>query len=204
MRAYAEAIHEKGAPIANCWKFIDGTARGICRPTINQQAYYSGHKRFHRLEYQSVVCPDGMIVSLLGPFEGRRHDTGILRESMLYEQLQAKVRFTNENKFVLYGDPAYPIRELLLRPYSRTHVTPLQAHFNKSMSAVRQSVEWAFGKVSTKFAFVDFKKNQKMLLQEVPSMYKVAVLLTNCHTCLNSSQTSLYFEPLSLEEYLGI
>nr|CAI5869634.1 unnamed protein product [Callosobruchus analis] len=27
---YAEAIHSKGAPMTNCWGFIDGTPRKIC------------------------------------------------------------------------------------------------------------------------------------------------------------------------------
>ncbi|KAF5269779.1 hypothetical protein FQA39_LY08560 [Lamprigera yunnana] len=30
-----KAIHNKGGAIDNCWDFIDGTARGICRPSIN-------------------------------------------------------------------------------------------------------------------------------------------------------------------------
>ncbi|CAH2020805.1 unnamed protein product [Acanthoscelides obtectus] len=41
---YAQAIHNKGAPMNNCWGFIDGTARKICRPSENQEEYYSGHK----------------------------------------------------------------------------------------------------------------------------------------------------------------
>ena len=61
-------------------------------------------KRFHCVKYQSIVCPDGIIVSML------RHDVGILRDSLIHKQLQAKVRFTDENKFVLYGDPAYYIQ----------------------------------------------------------------------------------------------
>jgi hypothetical protein len=52
------------------------------------------------------------------------------------------------------------------------------------MKVLRIAVEWGFQKVASQFAFVDFKKNQKLLLQEVETMYKIAVLLTNCHTCL--------------------
>lgn len=74
------------------------------------------------------------------------------------------------------------------------------------MSALRQSVEWGFGKVINEFAFLDFKKNQKLLLQDVGTMYRTAVILTNCHTCLYGSQTAQYFEvnPPLLENYLGL
>ncbi|KAJ8914011.1 hypothetical protein NQ315_012034 [Exocentrus adspersus] len=52
------------------------------------------------------------------------------------------------------------------------------------MRAMRISVEWGFGKVIQLFAFLDFRKNQKLLLQNLSNLYRVAVLLTNCHTCL--------------------
>nr|CAH7754016.1 unnamed protein product [Callosobruchus chinensis] len=82
-------------------------------PIVNQGTYYSGHKRFHC----SVLAPDGMIISLVGPFEGRTHDAEILRESNLYEQLQTCASLPDGQKFI-YGDQAYGIQELLLCPFS--------------------------------------------------------------------------------------
>ncbi|KAL3184052.1 hypothetical protein MRX96_006164 [Rhipicephalus microplus] len=72
------------------------------------------------------------------------------------------------------------------------------------MSAVRQSVEWGFGKLIAEFAFVDLKKNQEILLQAVPRMYRVAVILTNCHACMYGSQVSTYFgvQPPCLQDHL--
>lgn len=204
-RLYANAVHAKGAPIPNCWAFIDGTTRGICRPTVNQEAYYSGHKRYHCVKYQALTCPDGMIVNLKGAYEGRKHDAAILRESQLYNQLEESVRFPNGENFIIYGDQAYGIRELLLTPFpNRAGLTPEQQEFNARMSEIRIAVEWGFGKVIAEFAFLDFKKNQKLLLQEVATMYSTAVILTNCHTCLYGSQTAQSFniDPIELEEYL--
>ncbi|KAJ8909943.1 hypothetical protein NQ315_004010 [Exocentrus adspersus] len=57
------AVTAKGGAIPTCWGFIDSTAKAICRPTLDQELYYSGHKRYHCLKYQSVICPDGVIVS---------------------------------------------------------------------------------------------------------------------------------------------
>ncbi|KAK4886198.1 hypothetical protein RN001_002469 [Aquatica leii] len=99
MRVYAEAIHNKGGAIDNCWGFIDGTARGICRPSIAQEEYYSGHKKYHCLKYQSAICPDGIIASFIGAYPGRRHDAAILRESNLYNQLEQKAVFGDNDKF---------------------------------------------------------------------------------------------------------
>lgn len=205
LRNYSQAIQNKGAPIPNCWGFIDGTTRGICRPTENQEAYYSGHKRYHCVKYQAVVTPDGMIVSLKGAYEGRKHDAGIFRESDFYAELEECMMFPNNENFVLYGDQAYGIRELLLCPYpTRQNMAPDHQEFNTQMSNVRTAVEWGFGKIVSEFAFMDFKKNQKLLLQEVGTLYSTAVILTNCHSCLYKNQTSLYFNvnPIELEEYL--
>lgn len=127
--------------------------------------------------------------------------TGILGESGLYAKLQ---RLTHGCIYCIYGDPAYPLRPLLMRPYGGATLTAQQQLFNEGMSTVRQAVEWGFGKVIAEFAFVDFRKNQKILLQNVGQMYRVATLLTNCHTCLYGSQTGMYFglcAPL-LEDYL--
>jgi hypothetical protein len=78
----------------------------------DQEEYFSVHKRHHCVKYQSVLCPDGIIASLVGPYLGRRHDVRIFRKSNLYNQLEQRARFGVNEKYVLYGDPAYPIQEL--------------------------------------------------------------------------------------------
>ncbi|KAJ8914941.1 hypothetical protein NQ315_002464 [Exocentrus adspersus] len=206
LQQYAQAIRNKGAPLNNCWGFIDGIARAICRPSVEQENYFSGHKRFHCVKYQSIMCPDGIIVHLSTAYPGRRHDAGIFRETNLHAQLEECTTFPNGQTFVLYGDQAYGIRRLLLCPYGNVNLTPEQQLFNIQMSAVRQSVECGFGKVLSEFAFLDFKKNKKLLLQDINEMYTTGTIFTNCHTCLYGSQTSHYFNmvPPQLEQYLTI
>ncbi|KAF2881880.1 hypothetical protein ILUMI_24296 [Ignelater luminosus] len=133
---YSQAITNRNAPLTTCWGFIDGTARPICRPSLQQQEYFSGHKRTHCVKYQSAVSPDGIICSLKGAYPETRHDAGIFRESGLYEQYT----FPNK-KFVLYGDPAYSVQELLIAPYRNRNHTDEQHAFNFKRSAVRQAVE---------------------------------------------------------------
>ncbi|XP_065292311.1 uncharacterized protein [Dermacentor albipictus] len=201
LELFSQAVHRKGAPLKNCWGFIDGTARRICRPSVGQQDHFSGHKRHHVQKYQAVMCPNGLVCQMDGPFHGRRHDAGILKKTALYQNLE---KVAQGHEYVIYGDPAYPLRPLLLKPFGGASLQPYEAHFNKRMSTVRQAVEWGFGKVAADFAFVDFHKNQKMTLQRVGRMYKVATLLSNCRTCMYGSQVSRYFgiAPPSFREYL--
>ena len=67
LETYADAIHQKGSPLPNCFGFIDGTVRPICRPRNNQRVVYNGHKRVHGLKFQSVALPNGMIANMYGP-----------------------------------------------------------------------------------------------------------------------------------------
>ena len=65
LETFAEVVHRKGAPLNNCFAFVDGTVHPICRPvTVNQRLRYNGHKRVHGIKFQSVVTPDGMIANM--------------------------------------------------------------------------------------------------------------------------------------------
>ncbi len=206
LKLFADAIHDKGAALDNCWGFIDGTVRPICRPIRNQRAVYNGHKRVHALKFQSVVAPNGLIANLFGPVEGRRHDAAMLVMSGLLEELQQHSFAPNGQALCIYGDPAYPHRIHLQCPYQqRQGLTPEQQAFNQSMSHVRVSVEWIFGEIVTFFKFVDFKKDLKIGLHPVGKTYVVCALLRNALTCLYGSNTAFYFglEPPNLEFYFN-
>ena len=67
LQEYADVIHAKGAPLENCFGFIDGTVRPIARPDQQQRIVYNGHKRVHSLKFQSVALPNGLIGNMYGP-----------------------------------------------------------------------------------------------------------------------------------------
>ena len=67
LQEFANAVHKRGAPLTNCWGFIDGTVRPMSRPGQHQRVVYNGHKRVHALKFQSVVAPNGLIANLYGP-----------------------------------------------------------------------------------------------------------------------------------------
>ena len=158
-----------------------------------QRVLYNGHKKVYALKFQSVVAPNRLCASLFGPVEGKRHDSGMLRESGLLNQLQQHSFTPNGLVLCIYGDPAYPLRQHLQAPFRSLQLAQVQKDYNKAMRQVRTSVEWVFGDISNFFAFLDFKKNLKVGLSAVGKMYKTCALLTNARTCYYKSLTSDYF-----------
>ena len=67
LQMYVDTITAKGAPLDNCFGFIDGTIRAIARPERHQRILYNGHKRVHALKFQSIALPNGLIGNLYGP-----------------------------------------------------------------------------------------------------------------------------------------
>lgn len=150
------------------------------------------------------MVPNGLIANLYGPINGRRHDGYLLAKSQLIHKLTQKFNVFRVPPYI-YGDTAYPLKKYLMVPF-KGPINVQQRMVNKEMSKLRVSVEWGFAKIIALFPFLDFKKNLKIYKQEVGNYFKVAAILTNCHTCLYGSQVSQYFEcdPPELDEYLAI
>ncbi|CAH3183760.1 unnamed protein product [Porites lobata] len=124
LQIYADAVSNRGAALDNCFGFVDGTVRPICRPDLNQRLVYNGHKRVHALKFQSVVTPNGLVANLYGPVEGKKHDAGMLRDSGLYNDLQRYAFSPTGQPLCIYGDPAYPLRIHIQAPFRNGILTP--------------------------------------------------------------------------------
>ena len=100
-------------------------------------------------------------------------------------------------------DPAYLLHPHLQAPFRGNNLTNDQIEWNKSMSAVRVSVEWIFGDIINYFKFMDLKKKLKIGLSAVGKMYLICGLLHNAWASLYKTVTSKYFDisPPSLGEY---
>ena len=144
---------------------------------------HNGHKRVHGIKFQSVVTPDGLIANLFPPFEGKRHDSTMLHESGLLNDLR-HVAFHNGQPLYLDGDPAYPLGVHLKAPFKGNNLTPHMALYNKSMSEVRVTVEMLFGNISNYFKFIDFKRQMKVNFSPLGKIYFVCASLENAQTCL--------------------
>jgi len=84
LQRFCDVIHEKGAPLENCFGFVDGIVRQVCRPGRNQRVLYNRHKKVHAIKFQSVATPNGLVANLFGPVEWKRHDSAMLARSGLY------------------------------------------------------------------------------------------------------------------------
>ena len=87
----------------------------------------------------SLVTPNGITTNLHGPFEGCRHDSGMLAYSGLLQQLEQHPYNLYEEPMCLYGDPAYPLRVHLQGPFANP--TPDHLKYNKAMSQSCVAVE---------------------------------------------------------------
>ena len=92
------------------------------------------------LKFQSIVIPCGLISSLHGPVVGSRHDSYLLGVSQIVPDLEAlNIRDRHGNLFALYGDPAYPHKEVLQVGYKGVNLSQAQKEFNTAMSKVKKN-----------------------------------------------------------------
>ena len=209
LQQYAHAISLAGGP-KGIWGFVDGTLKVICRPGQEQRQFYTGYKKAHAIKWQAIKTPDGLISSLAGPFEGRLGDWLVWQQSGLEGIL--RILFTHlpaEKRLYLYGDAAYSLSFAVLGGYKARvnhELNDAEREYNEQMSKYRIAVEHGFGKVVNLWSFIAFRNGLKIGLSPVAAYYSVAVLLTNIHTCFNSSQTNSQFDlpPPSLAMYLEL
>jgi len=195
----------KGGLLQETFAFIDGTCMRICRPGVNQQEFYSGHKRMHCLKYQAISTPDGIIVHLGGPFAGRHNDAGILIRSSIRHYLSEHAHCPAGRRLVVYGDEGYGQSPEVQAAFRGNILTPEQEARNVSMRRPRLSAEWAFGFVSNNFGLLNYYQKLRLGLSPVGHYYPVAVLFCNLLRCFGrDSTTQSYFEkaPPGPEEYL--
>ena len=202
LHRYAEIVHQQGAPLSHCFGFIDGIVRGIARSQEHQRVLYNGHKRMHSLKFQSVGIPNGLIANLHGAFAGKRHDSTMLQQTGLLNDLR-RVAWYNGEPLCLYRDPAYPFGLHLQAPFRNIQLTPQMVLYNEAMSEVRVAVEWLFGSIANYLKFIDFKSQLRVKLSALGKFYIVCALLQNAHTCLygNIVADKFSISPPSLQEY---
>ena len=203
LQEFARIIHAKGAPLTVVSAFVDGTLRKNARPSYNQRILYNGWKRISCLKYHLLLSPDGIVIHIYGPVEGRHHDDTVYKQSGLEDLLNRHFHSPDGSPLFIYGDPAYSVSGHVMTPYKGAAIPADQRRFNSQMSKVREAVEWSFKEVTQQFPFLDLSRNQKILKSPCALFYLVAVLLCNAHTCLHRPQIPQFFNcfPPTLDEY---
>ncbi len=179
--AYAQEISDAGAPLENWIGFINCTRIKIVRPggeNAFQQVCFSGHKKFHCLTYQSPTTPDGLILALFGPVEGRRNNSTLLHNNNWNAKLQNCLT-TDMCQFYVYGDSAYRIKPFLQR-LLRGNLAEQLKNFNAAMYSMRVSVEHSNKDVKQEWLGQYFSLNLCVRKVPIGLLYKV---LTNFRLC---------------------
>ena len=92
---FAAAIYRRDVPLQACLVFINNTPKPCSRHGQHKEICYSGNKQCHGIKYQEVTAPDGLFISLQGPFEGKRRDITLLLSCGLLAQLYQHLAGTN-------------------------------------------------------------------------------------------------------------
>lgn len=85
----------------------------------------SSYKCTFLLIIQSVHAPNGLILNMFGPIEGRRHDDFMLGLRGIMDKLR-RIQQPNREPYVIYGDPAYGITDNILAPLRGVDLTVAQ------------------------------------------------------------------------------
>ena len=103
---------EKASALSNCVAIIDGAVIGASRlgDSGYQHVLYNGHKRKHAHKYQAVLTPDGMLLHVYEPLEGRKHDWTLYTRSGIEKQLPNCLQLEDGTHFCIYGDSGYSRR----------------------------------------------------------------------------------------------
>uniref|UniRef100_A0A3P8S776 DDE Tnp4 domain-containing protein n=1 Tax=Amphiprion percula TaxID=161767 RepID=A0A3P8S776_AMPPE len=128
-------------------------------PIIAPEKYprdYCNRKGWHSLVLQAVVDGKGLFWDVCVGFPGSVCDARVLKQSHLWTIL-SDGQLLGQNKATisgcdvghyLIGDPAYPMLEWLMKPFSDTdRLTPEQHTYNYRLSSVQSVVQMAFGRL---------------------------------------------------------
>lgn len=96
----------------------------------------------------------------------------------------------------------YGADDFIAKPV-RNPLTPREVALNRVLAKLRIPVEWSFGRVRNLWGGVE--QMTRVRLTPIALWWHIAVLLTNCYTCLYGSAVSDYFGvlPPEIEEYLS-
>ena len=157
---------------------------------------YNGPTKVHSMKFKSIATPNGLIATLYGPVESKRHNSVMLARSKVLNQLQEEAPYAFMAIPRIFSDFTFRVHFTAL-------LTDLPKAWNKSMSEVRFLIEWIFGDVVKYFKFLDFKRNSKLCSSAVGKVYILCALLHNSRACLCGAITSKFFQffPTTVHEY---
>lgn len=133
-----------------------GAIGGSHIPIIPPEEYprdYVNRKGWHSIVLQAVVDGKGIFWDVCVGYCGSVHDSRVLSQSDISGKITDQNLFGRHKVTIagvnvghyLIGDPAYPLKTRLMKPYADTgRLTPEQQAFNYRLISARSQVETAF------------------------------------------------------------
>ena len=200
--------HEVPLEALNISCFIDATRIRVCRPSgesdVQRMVYNRRDK--HNAAFQCVMGMDGIFIDMFGGLTGRHNDRLICAASEV-NQILVNSQLGNPIQYETYSDKGYdPYSHIRCAHHGPGVVTPMMHQVNDILKPERVFEEIGFSKVKGRCPLLNETKHlMKLQLSPILPYFRVAVLLTNAHTCFEGNSTQLHFEiqPPSVEEYFS-
>ena len=185
LRAIRDGFKTKwGFP--QCIGAIDGTHIPIIAPKEHPTDYFN-RKGYHSILVQALVDDQYRFLDIYTGWPGSVHDARVLGNSKLYQKCEAGTFLPNWDAIVgnttipllILGDPAYPLRPWLMKPFTGTGLTQKQRKFNYHLSRSRVVVENAFGRLKGRWRTL-MKRNDNDIKYILPIIMTCCILHNIC------------------------
>lgn len=158
-----------------CVGAIDGKHIALKQPPCSGTKFHN-YKGFFSTILLALVDGNYNFLYINVGTNGARNDAGIFRDSNLYKALEDKTMNLPPGHVIL-GDSAFPLKEYMMKPYSRRCVTNKEHVFNYRLSRARRIVENAFGILTWRFRV--FQRPIELKLSTVDDVVLAACTLHN-------------------------
>ena len=164
---------------------VDGSHIPIIAPILCPKDYFNG-KGFHSVILQGLVDHEYRFLDINVGWPGSVHDACVFSNSELYYKGEGKALFPVKPKkmngvfvpLVILGDPAYPLLQWVMKPYTDNgKLTPQESTFNYRLSRARVVTENAFGRLKGCWRYL-LKRNDTDL-DQLPTLITACVVLHN-------------------------
>ncbi|XP_050292753.1 putative nuclease HARBI1 [Anthonomus grandis grandis] len=176
----------------NCYGVIDGKHFVIHAPAHCGSEFFN-YKRTNSIVLLAVVDDNYCFRYINVGCSGRQSDGGVFQQSSLSQALEYGL--LSAGGFIV-GDDAFPLKEYLMKPFSKVVLSKEQKVFNYRLSRARRIVENGFGIMVSRFRI--FEKPIACL----PETIYNKIIKTCCalHNYLRITSSNNYTPSGSLDE----